>query len=527
MKQTLSEAQKEDVLEHLAALQNANGFEENSRKYKILEYLVKAELEGNGDRLKAYAIGVDVLNRGSSFDPSTDSIVRVEIARLRTALDLQYLSNPSRIRFEVPKGTYRPTIVVDDLTAVPKENSPNPSNYLERKAIVGVFGIALAILLGAAFSVHKLYAPSASEILTDRPIVLLSGDVTSGQMSRASETLPHFRNLYTIQPMLSSVHDATYEISFRTTSSDASFVGQLVHMPTGQIIASEHFTPDRSEGAGTPRVDHWLASIAQLNGVIEKDYMRRGEYSRAFRCRHLTETYFGNQTDQTHLAARNCLQELIDQGEDSPTLHANLALILREEHSDQRNLLPGNALHRAVQAARTAIELEPFDANNHYALMTVLFMMGSIPEAITAGDRAVRLAPLDGYILGGYAARLITIGHYEQALEMFDRSIEINPGQLNWRHYGMFNAYIGLGQRESAADVSLTLEGSENPLYLAASAIGLNIMGRTSEALPLYEALLLHESDVRDMYDRRQYDPRLVQALMDEIELLELARQSQ
>ncbi|CUH54443.1 hypothetical protein [Shimia marina] len=108
MKQTLSEAQKEDVLEHLAALQNANRFEENSRKYKILEYLVKAELEGNGDRLKAYAIGVDVLNRGSSFDPSTDSIVRVEIARLRTALELHYLSNPSKIRFEIPKGMTQP-----------------------------------------------------------------------------------------------------------------------------------------------------------------------------------------------------------------------------------------------------------------------------------------------------------------------------------------------------------------------------------------------------------------------------------
>ncbi|MEP4310993.1 MAG: hypothetical protein ABJ364_14720 [Lentilitoribacter sp.] len=41
----------------------------------------KEELEGRSESLKAYAIALDVMGRRADFDPSTDSIVRVEVAR--------------------------------------------------------------------------------------------------------------------------------------------------------------------------------------------------------------------------------------------------------------------------------------------------------------------------------------------------------------------------------------------------------------------------------------------------------------
>ena len=61
---------------------------EKSRLRKLLSYLIREELEGHGDRLKAYAIGVDVFGRSADFDPNNDSIVRVEMTRLRQALDV-------------------------------------------------------------------------------------------------------------------------------------------------------------------------------------------------------------------------------------------------------------------------------------------------------------------------------------------------------------------------------------------------------------------------------------------------------
>ena len=69
----------------------------------LLRYLVQEELAGRGDRLKAYSIATEVLGRGQSFDPQQDSIVRVEIGRLRKALD-------------IPRGASRPKISVENLT---------------------------------------------------------------------------------------------------------------------------------------------------------------------------------------------------------------------------------------------------------------------------------------------------------------------------------------------------------------------------------------------------------------------------
>ncbi|SLN33192.1 hypothetical protein AQS8620_01127 [Aquimixticola soesokkakensis] len=59
-----------------------------SRANKLLRYLVRCEVTGTP--VKAYAIAVDVLGRSRDFDPSTDSIVRVEIGRLRKLLDAYF-----------------------------------------------------------------------------------------------------------------------------------------------------------------------------------------------------------------------------------------------------------------------------------------------------------------------------------------------------------------------------------------------------------------------------------------------------
>ena len=77
----------------------------------ILSYLVEQELAGKGEALKGYAIATDVLGRGTDFDPGTDSIVRVELRRLRQALALYYATDGAAdpVRVTIPSGTYRPS----------------------------------------------------------------------------------------------------------------------------------------------------------------------------------------------------------------------------------------------------------------------------------------------------------------------------------------------------------------------------------------------------------------------------------
>jgi hypothetical protein len=78
------------VRRELRALVSADGLRISERNRRFLSYVVSEALCGRGDRIKAYSIGVDVFGRTENFDPTIDPIVRVEAARLRSALCAYY-----------------------------------------------------------------------------------------------------------------------------------------------------------------------------------------------------------------------------------------------------------------------------------------------------------------------------------------------------------------------------------------------------------------------------------------------------
>src|SRR5262249_31679338 len=101
---------KMQALDSLARILKNGLATASDRQRRLIQYLATEELEGRGDRLKAISIATEVLGRSADFDPQTDSIVRVEMGRMRKALDLYYAtlgaSDPVQIKFE--KGSYRP-----------------------------------------------------------------------------------------------------------------------------------------------------------------------------------------------------------------------------------------------------------------------------------------------------------------------------------------------------------------------------------------------------------------------------------
>lgn len=76
----------------------------------LLEHVVHETLAGRADRIKAYTIAVDVLNRGPAFDPQLDSSVRVNMGRLRKSLETHYNSvgQNDDIQITIPSGSYVP-----------------------------------------------------------------------------------------------------------------------------------------------------------------------------------------------------------------------------------------------------------------------------------------------------------------------------------------------------------------------------------------------------------------------------------
>jgi TolB-like protein len=136
----------EPALALVRRLEETGALGAGGRLPALLRYLVQEELAGRGDRLKAYAIATQVLGRGQSFDPAQDSIVRVEIGRLRKALDL-YFATQGRdepVRIAIPRGANRPRILAGD--PVPDPAASPPQAVAKRR----LWPVALALLAAVA-----------------------------------------------------------------------------------------------------------------------------------------------------------------------------------------------------------------------------------------------------------------------------------------------------------------------------------------------------------------------------------------
>lgn len=88
-------------------------FEGAQAHQRLLRYLVEHARAGRATMLKETVVGIEVFQRpAQSFDPRRDSIVRVEVRRLRDRLRRYYaLQPPEGWMIELPKGSYRPRLV--------------------------------------------------------------------------------------------------------------------------------------------------------------------------------------------------------------------------------------------------------------------------------------------------------------------------------------------------------------------------------------------------------------------------------
>ena len=102
-------------------------FAGGGRAGSLLRYLVERTLDGHGDTLKEYVLGVELFHRGDGFDPKVDTIVRVEARRLRAKLDEYYggagASDP--VRIDIPRGAYVPTFHLNGHDAAPAASAPS------------------------------------------------------------------------------------------------------------------------------------------------------------------------------------------------------------------------------------------------------------------------------------------------------------------------------------------------------------------------------------------------------------------
>src|ERR1039457_7251451 len=122
------------IREELDRVLASQAFLTADRRARLLRFQVD-------DSLKESVIAIEVFDRVSDYDPKLESIVRVEMGRLRSRLTEYYAQTGANdpVRIEVPKGGYQPAFAFTGQE--PTQPTPLPS----RRMVGGPLAIPLGI----------------------------------------------------------------------------------------------------------------------------------------------------------------------------------------------------------------------------------------------------------------------------------------------------------------------------------------------------------------------------------------------
>lgn len=178
-----------EVEKELERVCSAVHFRTSKRACEFLRYVVRVTLDGRIDSLKERSIGIDLLGRDISYDPSSDAIVRVRANDVRKRLSSYYASPDatSEIQIYLPTGTYVPNFVpgipvrerAETAKAISTAESQPVSTIPPLSHLALMRPALLALLLCILLMRHRLedresYLRFWDHILSGRNAILLS-----------------------------------------------------------------------------------------------------------------------------------------------------------------------------------------------------------------------------------------------------------------------------------------------------------------------------------------------------------------
>jgi serine/threonine-protein kinase len=348
------------------------------RRTRLLRFLVEEALLDRGDSLKESVIATEVFDRPPDYDPKLDSIVRVEMGRLRSRLT-QYYSNEGvndPVRIEIPKGSYQPAFVFAETTpsglAPP---SPAKRRAAARVAIAACFTLALCL---AAILVWRFRGgfPATTASLAVLPFLNLSGEPSQDYLADSltdelTEALAESKDLRVVA--------RTSAFQFKGKSQDIRAIGRALN-------AAAVLESSVSIREGEYRLVVQLIRTADGYHIWSRTY----ESSAADLPR--VETEIAQSACQALLPSRKAAALAVPVGSPNPEAHD---LYMRAIY--QLQLHTPESLRESLRLSQQAVRIDPEYARAYFAIAraaTSLSAIGVISgrEATDLGRPAVRKA---------------------------------------------------------------------------------------------------------------------------------------
>ncbi|MFK0329686.1 hypothetical protein ACIQUB_01020 [Rhizobium sp. NPDC090275] len=422
-------------------------FRVSDRQRDILRYLAERRFAGCTEGVKAYSIALDVLGRSSNFDASIDPIVRIEISRLRAALDSYYATFGAElgVSVHIPKGSYvalfPQTGVSASAQVAPSLLTHRPNSALTdtaRDGSVTAPRSRMSRWIPAALCVGLLaLAAVAGWKAIDRPVVTLKPAVTilmsaaspdmAGEASVARDTLLTALSAFSTivvtrpgSPTQPSRRGYEVDLKYYADSDDRSLWWQVVDTASGTLLKSglERVETEGKEPA-TVRLEIAGAvarQIASSRGVINALEAREAPADALGNaCVSRAEFMLdGSEIGGGVEVLRRCLKRTLAGDPDDPDTTAMLARLYARDTA---------TISQSLDMAKSAADAAPLSDRAQGALMAARFASGRLDAAIDAGNRAMALNPNNSANAASLSLVLFAAGYFKAANDLAQEAV--------------------------------------------------------------------------------------------------------
>jgi serine/threonine-protein kinase len=357
---------------------------------RFLRFTVEHCIDGRGEELKEYLIGVEVFDRRASYDPRLDPIVRVEARRLRSKLKQYYEGDghDDDIVIELPKGSYVPAF--RERRTPQQRARPEPqSNAIAVLPFGNLGGVADGDYFADGLTEELIHG------LTRVPGLRVVAWNSAAQLRDRQHDLAAIGERLKVGAAVTG--------SVRRAGERLRVGVQLIEMASGVYLWSESY-------------DRELRDVFALQDEIARAIVSALRLQLA-----------GRMAPTASSSA-------------SPEVH-NLYLQGRY-HWNKRSR---EGLSRSVQLFERCVEIDPGFAPGHAALAGALCLLADyslahprqvMPKAKAAALRAIELDSTLGEAWASLAIiRSLHDWEWEEAGRDYLRAFEFNPGSATGRHW--------------------------------------------------------------------------------------------
>jgi serine/threonine-protein kinase len=453
-----SDTPSAEVVAELDRILASPAFANSERLSRFLKFVVGEALAGRREQIKEYAVGVEVFDRGTAFDPRTDPVVRTEARRLRSKLREYYETDDTRdgVKIDLPKGSYCP--VFSGREAVEPVHVPSAP----KRRRVGLALIAISFALGLCL-VYFAWRQTRRDVV----------------VGRASIAVLPLENL-SADPHQEYFADGMTE----------ALITELAKLGTLRVISTTSAMQYKRKKGPLPKIAAELSVNYIVEGSVTKAGNRvrvRAQLIEAPADHHRWADDFDGdlgdilrlQSDVARAIARQIDIQLAQPAQAQPTRlavrsEAYLAYLQGRYYWYKRT---PEGIRRSLEFFKQAVEHDPSSAQAYAGLADAYNLYGSYqlaapqdvyPQARATDERALQL---DEGLPEAHTALAAVLSDYywdwEQAEKHFKRAIDLNPNYaLAHQWYSGFLAYNR--KRHADALTHAKLARSLDPLALIA-----------------------------------------------------------